>query len=40
MTVVAGATGAFAATVDGAQVVLPAGALAPVTLSFEAGPTA
>ncbi len=40
VTVVAGATGAFAATVDGAQVVLPAGALAPVTLSFEAGPTA
>jgi hypothetical protein len=35
VTVVAGAPNAFAATVNGAPVILPTGALAPFTLTFE-----
>jgi hypothetical protein len=35
VTVVAGAPSAFAATVDGVPVTLPAGAQGPVTLTFE-----
>jgi hypothetical protein len=35
VTVIAGAPSAFSATVNGAPVTLPAGALAPFTLTFK-----